>query len=192
MSSLSEQDPLSPNDPSSYAPRWLRERAEARLSASHETIPEPVRNPSAPPASLVVQHKNPVSRALNPLAAEVIHEPAELARELDRRAALSSVVVRFVAAACVVTVVALVFFIMLPASRQSDAGSTSSEITGSTKTALPQSGQGDDGLKPALAEFQALLAPAPASQPATHEQSRQLLQQFLQWRQKANSTESSQ
>ena len=188
MSSLSEQDPLSPDDPSSYAPRWLRERAEARFSASHETIPEPVRNPSAPPASL----KNPVSRALNPLAAEVIHEPAELARELDRRAALSSVVVRFVAAACVVTVVALVFFIMLPASRQSDAGSTSSEITGSTKTALPQSGQGDDGLKPALAEFQALLAPAPASQPATHEQSRQLLQQFLQWRQKANSTESSQ
>jgi hypothetical protein len=226
MNSLSEQDPLNPNDPSYYAPRWLRERAEAGLP----------------------------------------YEPAGLARELDRRAALHSVAARFAVAAGVVTVVALFFFIVVPASRQSGASSTSSEITGSVRTAVPQSGQGDGGSKPmvpasqqsdasstsseitgsvrtalpqpgqgdggskpmvpasqqsdasstsseitgsvrtalpqpgqgnggskpALAEFQAILAPAPASQPATHEQSQQLLQQFLQWRQKAISTETSQ
>ena len=288
MSSLSEQDPLNPNDPSYYAPRWLRERAKAGLSPSHEpipepvrgpiaTIPEPARSPIAAPASLdiqlksAIQLKNAVSNAWNPLDPEVIHEPAGLARELDRRAALYSVATRFAAAAGVVTVVALFFFIMVPASRQSkpmvpasqqsdasstsseitgsvrtalpqsdqgdggskpmvpapqqsDASSTSSEITGSVRTAVPQSGQGDGGskpmvpasqqsdasstsseitgsvrtalpqsgqAKPALAEFQAILAPAPASQPATHEQSQQLLQQFLQWRQKANSTETS-
>jgi len=112
---------------------------------------------------------------------------------------------------------------VVPASQESDASSTSPEITGSVRTAEPQSSQGDGGSKPmvpasqdsssttaeipgsvgtalpqssqarpALADFQAILAPAPASQPAAHEQSQQLLQQFLQWRQKANSTETSQ
>ena len=255
MSSLSEQDPLNPNDPSYYAPRWLRERAKVGLSPLHETIPEPVRGPIATspeparsaiaaPASLdiqlksAIQIKNAVSNAWNPLDPEVFHEPAGLARELDRGAALRSVAARFAAAAGVVTVVVLFFFIlvpslrqskpMVPASQQPDASSTSSEITGSVRTALPQSDQGeggskpmvpapqqsnasstaseitgsvrtavpqsgqrDGGSKPALAEFQAILAPAPASQPATQEQSEQLLQQFLQWRQKANSTETS-
>jgi hypothetical protein len=88
-----------------------------------------------------------------------------------------------------------------PAPRQSVAGSTPSDITGSTSTAPPQSAppqsappqssQGDVESKPALAQFKALLA-SPPSQPATHEQSRQLLQNFLQWRRKANTTETSQ
>jgi len=106
-----------------------------------------------------------------------------------RRAALFSVAGRFAAVAGFVMIVVLFFVFMLPASRQSDAGLTSSEITGSTRAALPQSGQGDNGSKPALAEFQALLASAPPSKPATHEQSQQLLQQFLQWRQKADSSQ---
>jgi hypothetical protein len=79
-----------------------------------------------------------------------------------------------------------------PAPRQSDAGSTSSEITGSTRTALPQSVQADVKSKPALAEFQAFLSSVPPSQPATQEQSQQLLQQFLQWRKKANTTQTTQ
>jgi hypothetical protein len=87
--------------------------------------------------------------------------------------------------------VALLFVIIKPTSRQSVAGSTPSDITGSTSTAPPQSSQGDVELKPALAEFNALLA-SPPSQPATHEQSQQLLQRFLQWRKKANTTETSQ
>jgi len=291
MSSLSKQGPLNPNDPSYYAPRWLRERAEARLSASHETIPEPVRSPVttvpepaspiAAPASLDIQLKNAiqlkkaVSNAWDQLDPEVIHEPARFARELDRRAALQTVAARFAAAAGVVTVVALSFFILVPASRQpkpmvpasqqsdassttseitrsvknalpqpgeedggskpmmpasqeANAGSTTSEITGSVKSALPQPGEGeggskpmvpasresdagstssevtgtvgalpqsgqrDGGSRPALAEFQGILVPAPASQPATHKQSQQLLQQFLRWSQKASSIGTSQ
>jgi len=109
---------------------------------------------------------------------------------LNRRAALLSVAARVAAVAGVVAVVALLFVIMKPASRQSVAGSTPSDITGSTSTAPPQSSQGDVGSKPALAEFKTLLA-SPPSQPATHEQSQQLLQRFLQWREKANTTETS-
>jgi hypothetical protein len=211
----------------------------------HQTTPEPVGGPIATPASLDIQLKNAiqlrnaVSNAWNPPVPQVIHEPAGLARELDRGAALRSVAARFAAAAGVVTVVALFFLIMVPASRQSkptlpasqqqsdasstsseitgsvrtalpqsegdggskpmapasrqsDAGSTSSKITGPVRTALPQSGQRDDGSKPALAEFQGILAAPPPSQPATHEQSQQLLQRFLQWDQKTTSTRKSQ
>jgi hypothetical protein len=76
-----------------------------------------------------------------------------------------------------VAVVALLFVIMKPASRQSVASSTPSDITGST----PASNQGDEESKPALTELK-----APPSQPATHEQSQQLLERFLEWREKAN------
>jgi hypothetical protein len=188
MSSVSEHEHLDPNDPEYYAPPRLRKKSQCRLSLSQEARSEPVKATISLTASLDTQLENAVSDVLwHPLDPEVIHEPAGLARESDRRAALIS----FAAAVGVSAVVALFLVIMLVAPRQSDAASTSSEIIRSMRTALPQSGQGDDGSKPALAEFQAILASAPASQPATHEQSDQLLQQFLQWRQKPNSTETS-
>ena len=188
MSSLSDQDPIDPDDPD-YMPLSLRERAaKLGLSVSQGATSEPIRS-------------SPISRpaSLNPKA---INEPARRTRDLDRRAALLSVAARFAAVASVVAVVALLFVIMKPASRQSVAGSTPSDITGSTSTAPPQSSQGEIGSKPAqssqgdvaskpaLAEFEALLV-SPPSQPATHEQSPQLLQRFLQWREKTT-TETSQ
>ena len=178
MSIFSEQDPLDPDDPElDYAPLRLSERA-AKLgpSVSQGARSEPIRSSSiSPPASLD-------SKAIN--------EPARRTRDLNRRAALLSVAAR-VAAVASVAAVALLFVIMKPASRQSVAGSIPSDITGSMSTAPPQSSQGDVGSKPALAEFKALLA-SPPSQPATHEQSQQLLQNFLQWRKKASTSEPSQ
>jgi hypothetical protein len=118
----------------------------------------------------------------------------------ESRAALFSVVSRFAAVAAFVVVVALLFIVMSPTLRQSGANSTSaeaaasikSEVTGSIETALPQSSQDQNGAKPALAEFQGVLASIPVSKPATPEQSPRLLQQFLQWRQNFRSTETSQ
>jgi hypothetical protein len=188
MSSVSGQGPLNPDDPEYYAPARVREK----LSPAQGARLEPISSPISPPPSLDSQLKNAGSVSLrNPLYPEVIHEPARLARDPDRRVSLFSLAASFALGAGVVTVVVLLFFILVPASRQSNTGSTSSEITGSTGTALPPSGQGDLGSKPALAQFRALLATAPVSQPATHEQSQQLLQGFLQWRQKENSTETS-
>jgi hypothetical protein len=113
---------------------------------------------------------------------------------LDRRAALFSLAARVAAVAGVVALAALLFVTMKPAPRQSvAAGSTPSDTTGSTSAAPPQPSQGDVEPKPALAEFKALVEPKPAiaefkvllgpppGQPAPHEQSQQLLQQFLQW-----------
>jgi hypothetical protein len=214
MSSLSEQDHLNPNDPTYYAPRWLRERSEPRSPSSQESRSEPIRSVVSPPVSLDAQLEKAVSGALwHPLDPEVIHEPAELARELDRRAAVMTMVARFAVAVGISAVVALFFVIMMPASRQPDAGSTSGANLQSASAQSPSeqltsvqltsvqskdaapSGQREDGSKSALAEFQTLLSSAQASQPAMHEQSEQseqLLQQFVKWGQKPGTTNASQ
>jgi len=195
MSSLSEQDHLNPNDPSYYAPRWLRERPESRLSPSQETRS----GPPAPPASLDTQLEKAVSEALwHPLDPEVILEPPGFAHEMDQQKALISVAGRFAAAVGVSAIVALFFVIMIPASRdhaqQADGGASATPgILQSIKTALYRPSQKDDDLKPALSEFQPILASTRTGPPAiSREQSEALLQQFVQWRQKPNSTEAPQ
>jgi hypothetical protein len=197
MSSPSEyeHDNLNPNDPSYYAPRWLRDRSEAPFSSSYETISEMIRGQTSPPASLPAsletQLEDAVSNALwYPLDPEVIHEPPGFADE-DRRAALINVAGRFAAAVGVSAIVALFFVIMVPASRLPEGGDFSGFLH-SIKSVLLQPGQQDDGSKPAIAEFQPILAAAQPSRPAQREPSEQLLQQFLQWREKPNSTETSQ
>jgi hypothetical protein len=189
MSRPDEPDPTNPDDLTYYAPRELRERAKS-VSLSQEVRSEPARSPISYRPSPDVRLKTPVYLRRPPVP-EVIHDAAGLEREL-RRAALFGLAGRFVTVAAFVTVVALLFIVMSPALRKSDASSTPSENTGSIKAALPQSSQEENGAKPALAEFQGVLASAPASKPATPEQPPQLLQQFLQWRQKAISTETSQ
>jgi len=199
MSSLSEQDHLNPNDPRYYAPRWLRERSALRLSPSSETNSERARLPVSSSPSFNALYEEAVSKALqSPLDPEVIHESPEFVNELDRQLALIRVARRFAAAVGIAALVALFFVIMVPASRDyarpADGGASSfSGIWQSIRTALYQPPRRDDDAKPALSEFQTLLASTRTSPPViTHEQSETLLQQFLQWRQKPDSTEAPQ
>jgi hypothetical protein len=194
MSTLNERDHLNPNDPTYYAPRWLRERSEQRISPSRETGSGPRRPVSSPP-SFDALLEDTVSEGLRlPLDPEVIHEPPGFVPELDRRIALISVAGRFAAAVGVSALVALFFVFMVPASRdharQPDGGASSfSGILQSIKTAFYQPPRREDDLKPALSEFQTILASTRTSQAViTHEQSETVLQQFLQWRQKSGST----
>ena len=133
MSSFSEQDPIDPDDPElGYTPLRLSERAaKLGLSVSQAARSEPIRS-------------SPISRPVPP-DPKAINELARRTHDLDRRAALFSVAARVAAVAGVVAVVALLFVIMKPASRQSVASSTPSDVTGSTSTAPPQSNQGDVG-----------------------------------------------
>jgi hypothetical protein len=199
MSSLSEQDHLNPNDPRYYAPRWLRERSALRLSPSSETNSERARLPVSSSPSFNALYEEAVSKALqSPLDPEVIHESPEFVNELDRRLALIRVARRFAAAVGIAALVALFFVIMVPASRDyarpADGGASSfSGIWQSIRTALYQPPRRDDDAKSALSEFQTLLASTRTSPPViTHEQSETLLQQFLQWHQKPDSTEAPQ
>jgi hypothetical protein len=199
MSSLSsEQDHLNPSDQLYYAPRWLRERSEP-VSASpvpapsaekkSESLARPI---SPPPHSFDALLEEAVAESLrHPLDPQVMNEPPGFVRELDRRMAILSVAGRFAAAIGVSAIVALFFVIMVPASRdysrqQPDADNSSvSGFLQSLKTALSQPRQKDDDAKPALAEFQAILASPPtAPPPVSREESETLLQQFVQWQQK--------
>ena len=182
MSNRSGQDHPGPNDPSYYAPRRLREGSTSSAS------PAQIR-PFAPiaPSSFDSPLRNVASDAAwHPLATTV--QLAKRTRE-KRRAALFSGVALVAGVLGLWAIIAVYYVIKAPSSRPLDAGSTSSEIPQSMITVVPQAGQGE-GSKPALAQFQAILAPAPPRHNAAHEQS-QLLQRFLQWRQKPDSTETS-
>jgi hypothetical protein len=170
MSSLSEQEHLNPKDPLSYAPPRLREKRDA--------VPVP--------AVIDSQLEKAVSEALrHPLDPEVINEPEELTREL-RKMAILGVAGRFAAAVGVSALVALFFVVMIPASRSPDGFSLSTAgIIESIKTSLPQSVAKDEAAPAAApSELQTLLASTPNNEPVTHEQSEQLLQQFMQWQTK--------
>jgi hypothetical protein len=169
MSSVSEQDHLNPRDPLYYAPRWLRERSALRDAGAETPFS---------PASFDSQLESAVSDALrHPLDPEIMREP-----DLEKKA-LWTVAARFAAAIGVAALVALFFVVAVPGSRQGDSEpSTFSGIAQSIKNALSQSGEVSQ--KPAINEFQALLASTPPSPPAASEQPGQLLQQFMQWREK--------
>ena len=185
MSNRSEQDHLGPNDPLYYAPRRLREGSKSPASPS-QIRPRPFA-PIAP-SSFDNPLRNIASDAAwHPLATTV--HLAKRTRE-TRRAVLFSGVALVAGVLGIWAIIAVYYVIMAPSSRPLDAGSTSSEITQSMITVVPQAGQGE-GSKPALAQFQAILAPAPSRQDATHDQSERLLHRFLQWRQKPDSTETS-
>jgi hypothetical protein len=172
MSSVSEQEHLNPRDPLYYAPRSLRERSAMR-GESPETPFSPV--------SFDSQLESAVSDALrHPLDPELVHEP-----DPESKKALWTVAARFAAAIGVAALVALFFVVAVPGSRQSDgepSTSTFSNVAQSIKSALSQSSEASS--KPAINEFQALLASTPPSAPASSEQDSQLLKQFMQWREK--------
>jgi hypothetical protein len=138
MSTLSEKDHLSPNDPLYYAPRSLRERTPLPAAAPAVAPPERSALTVSPP-SIDSMLEQAVSDSLRrPLDPHVMPEPPGFVRELDRRIALVSVAGRFAAAVGVSALVALFFVIMVPASRQSDGGGSFSAAFQSLRTALKQ------------------------------------------------------
>lgn len=169
MSSVSEQDHLNPRDPLYYAPRWLRER-----SASFRES-----DPSVPfvPPSFDSQLETAVSDALrHPLDPEVMDEPAR------EKKALWTVAARFAAAIGVAAVVALFFVIVVPVSRQADGESSALSSVALSLRAAFQSVEAPS--KPAINEFQAIFATTPPGAAPAADPSGQLLNQFMQWREK--------
>jgi hypothetical protein len=170
MSSVSDQEHLNPRDPLYYAPRSLRERSALRGSGSGLPFS---------PTSYDSQLESAVSDALrHPLDPELMQEPG-----MESKKALWTVAARFAAAIGVAALVALFFVVAVPGMRQSD-GETSAFANLAQSIRNTLSSSGDASQKPALNEFQALLAATPASAPATSEKDNELLKQFMQWREK--------
>jgi len=186
MSTLSEHEHLNPRDPRYYAPRWLREKSGSQAPQEAE--------PDAPfsPAGFDSENQHANSGVLrHRLDPEVMQVPEY---EIEQGGALRSVTVRFAAAVGIAALVALFFVVVVPASRQSDGDTASSGgIVQSIKTALFQSGESESAPpatapKPAVEEAHAMVATAKANPATPPGPSGQLLNQFMQWRQKPNST----
>ena len=213
MSSISEQNPTSPQDPLHYAPRWLRERPEsARLSLVEETRNAPrAADSAATPAAGTIEPRleTTVFEALrHSLDPHVMREPPEFTRERDRRSMVLKIAARFAAATGVAAVVALFFVNIVPVSRPTDASSSFVAAVQSMKTtpAPPAAAAPAPEVKevkveqaeatpdkadvkplPALSQFESLLASGDAAQAPKPEATpdKPLLQQFMQWNQKA-------
>ena len=191
MSVPSEQPsdrPMNPQDPLHYAPRRFSERIEPRLAAVVGDIQPTDRAPKPEsasramlPSSLNARLEHAVYESLRrQIEPELVPEPADFRRERSQRA-LIGVMIGVAAAIVVSATVAVLFVTMFPAAKDKIPGA-------SFASAATQQRQADPS-KPALSEFRALLAAGEGGQAFTHEQSERLLQQFVQWRQKADSLE---
>ncbi|WP_315812382.1 hypothetical protein [Bradyrhizobium sp. SZCCHNR2028] len=208
MSSLSEQNPMNPQDPLHYAPRWLRERPEAaRLSLvgdnakAAEAAERPASGQQGPlDARLETAVFESLRQSLNP---QVMREPPDLERERDRRSVVFKVAGRFAAATGVAAVVALFFVNIVPVWRQPDASSSFVAAVQSMKTLPPVAADVQDAKTdqtsalpervepqaPALSQFKSLLADAPAPTAEADTPEKPMLQQFMQWNQKTGQME---
>lgn len=197
MSESSEQEQVTAQDPLNYAPRWLREKPEPRTPLNNE--PRIEREIKVEPAGRAVSRTSSLDRQLEnavyeslrrSLDPEVMPEPPAVTRETERKA-MFGFAGRLAVAVGVSAIVALFFVIMVPATRQPDAGSSLASTIETFTAAVARTSQAEDASKPALAEFKGLLATsgennAQAENNANQPQSERLLQQFMVWREKAN------
>jgi hypothetical protein len=165
-------------------------------------VSEALRNPLDPavirkaPEPFNAQPLRAVSKtARHPLDPEIIHEHPGLAQW---RMEMLGVGRRFALPVGIAAIVAVVIVIMLPAWHSDSAVSSTSRVTQPTrtdppqvtvKTDQPQVIKTEPAPRPALADFQGILAPSSASEPVTREQPGKLLEGFVRWRQNSESTE---
>jgi len=180
MSAMSEETPLqptsNPQDPLYYAPRRPGERVEPRLATVSERARAATSRTLPASAALNARLESAVYESLRrQTEPEAVPEPKDFTRQGTRRT-LIAIASGVGAALALASVAVLLFVTVYP--REQDVGRPFA--------AAPQaaaSRQADD--KPALSQFRALVNTNVGSQSFTHEQSERLLQQFVQWRQKA-------
>ena len=189
MSVPSEQPPTDPQDLLHYAPRRLGERPEPRLAAVNETPLERQAAPDAAarlpvsPAALNSKLESAVFESLRrQMDPEAVAEPADFRHGRSQRA-LMGVVIGVAAAVVVAAAVAVAFVTIFP--RDKDAGTSFATSVPPAPSSLSQQRPADERSQSALSQFRPLLASGEADRAFTHEQSERLLQQFVQWRQKA-------
>lgn len=192
MSTLNEKDHLDPSNPIYYAPRRMREEANAQLPASTDAM----RGMSSPSYAdtLLKQAVTKSFRSLDPVA---MHEPPANGplqwRELIPAAG------RLAAAIGLAALAALFIVMMIPAPKNQAQDSNAASVAEATKAAsdMPKTSSNmpttssenqaprEEAATPALAEFGTILAVSQIAQPTgpamTHEQSEALLQQFVRW-----------
>jgi hypothetical protein len=199
MSVTSEPESVGAHGAMHDTPRRLREELERRLAAAdniralREMRPEsvgrtiyPTRYPLAPFDS---QMENGAAESLRPLDLHAMNEIRAMALAMEQRETLLGVVGRLAAPIGVSAVIALFCAIMMPPAWQPDTTPGFTAAIQPFTMALARQHPSEAAPTPALAAFQSLLASSGTAQAAESEQpakdADKLLQQFLQWRQKA-------
>ena len=180
MSAMSEETPppptSNPQDPRYYAPRRPTDRVEPRLATVNERARAETSRTLPASAALNARLESAVYESLRrQREPEIVPEPKDF-RRLGTRRTLIAIASGIGAALALASVAALLFVTVYP--REQDAGRSFA----AAPTAAPAH-QADD--KGALSQFRALVNANANGQNFTHEQSERLLQQFVQWRQKA-------
>jgi hypothetical protein len=189
MSAANEESPSKDPLDALYAlSRRPTERAEPpRLAAVSEPPIARVRpEMPRPMTSLSERLENAVAASVavpmrRPIEPEVVPEPVDFKREGRRRALIASVI-GVGAAVAVASVVALLFVNIFPKD------SPDQSFAAAVQPAASQARPANDAKAP-LSQVRAPVVASDGSQNLNHEQSERLLQQFVQWRQKAASTE---
>ena len=157
MSEPIEQEQVASQDPLNYAPRWLREKPEPRTPLNAE--PRAERETKADGAGRTVARTNSLDRQLESavyeslrrsLDPEVMPAPPTITSETERKA-MFGLAGRLAVAIGVSAVVALFFVVMVPATRQSDAGSSLASTIETFTAAVARTAPVEDASKPALA-----------------------------------------
>jgi hypothetical protein len=177
MSAMSEDTPPpagNPDDPSRYAPRRPIERIEPRLSTVNERArAETLRRL---PASVNNRLEGAVYESLRrPMGPQAVPEPNDI-KSLGTRRTLIAIASGVGAALAFAAVAALLLVTVYP--KEQDTGRS---LAATPQVAPPR--LADD--RPALSQFRTLVNADGGVPNFTHEQSERLLQQFVQWRQKA-------
>jgi hypothetical protein len=118
-----------------------------------------------------------------PFDPEVVPEPVDFRSEGRRRALIASVI-GVGAAVAVASVVALLFVNIFPKDRDPDQS-----FAAAVQPAASQARPANDTAKAPLSQVRVPVVASDGGQNLNHEQSERLLQQFVQWRQKAASTD---
>jgi hypothetical protein len=193
MSVFNDQEPTSPQDPLHYAPPRRRgERSGVHLRTATSSIGEtkfdsPFRvdalsGPFAPSGSLDAEFEDAISESLRRhLDPQLMPEPAAFVQERSRRNKFLRMGGGIALAVGAAAIAALLLVTVMPVSRDRGAGSG---LAAAAEFVLPHW-----PAKPAPSQPRSALGSGEGDQAATHEQSEQLLQRFIQWRQKTDAAQ---
>jgi hypothetical protein len=184
MSAMSEETPNPPVDLDSLypSPRRTGERAEPRLAAVSDAAfartqrVDTLRPAPAPGDRLEAAMSEFVRRQIRP---EAMPAPVEFKRE-SKRGLLAASAIGIAAAVAIASFVALLFVTVFPRDK---------DVIQSFAAAVPPANSASTDAKAPLPQNRALVAENDRGQAINHEQSERLLQQFVQWRQKAALTD---
>jgi len=178
MSVANEPESTGPHDPMHYAPRRVREKpepnsAEDARAAREKRLEAVIGRNISPPAPLDTSLESAVYESLRrPIDPKLLGETRALTREFERRGSVLGVVGRIAGAVVVSAIIALFFVVMMPARQQDNAASFTATVQSFTTALSQQPAQPlptEETKKPALAEFQSLLAASDTAQAAERE-----------------------